>query len=384
MTNNAGSLASSPVRPAKIGYVDRLRVLMTVLVIFHHTAVTYGAPGGWYLKQQATGQGALTLLTWFVATNQSFFMGFFFFLSALFTPGAYDKKGPARFLTDRLKRLGIPLLVYSLVISPLTIWLVQKYQRGIPSSFSGFINGFDDWIDFGVLWFVAALLLFTLIYVILRKWFGKSTREFPFPGRNRIIVFAIAIGLTTYLVRIFIPIGWVLKPFGFQPAHFPQYIALYSLGLLAARNNWTARLPVKDNRFWITISACLVFLGFPGLYLIKMVTGAPFSAYTGGTGVLSLLNSVWEQLTGFCIIMALSGWFKSKDRPPGAVLRGMTRSAYAVYIIHPLILVSFTVIALHWPVAPQIKFLVVAPLAAVCCFLSGAVLVRIPGFDKVL
>jgi len=34
--------------------------------------------------------------------------------------------------------------------------------------------------------------------------------------------------------------------------------------------------------------------------------------------------------------------------------------------------------------APQIKFFLVAPLAVAISFFTGAVLVRIPGFDRVL
>ena len=29
-------------------YIDRLRSVMTVMVILHHTAITYGAPGSWF------------------------------------------------------------------------------------------------------------------------------------------------------------------------------------------------------------------------------------------------------------------------------------------------------------------------------------------------
>ena len=37
--------------PARELYIDRLRSLMTVLVILHHTAITYGAPGGWFYNE---------------------------------------------------------------------------------------------------------------------------------------------------------------------------------------------------------------------------------------------------------------------------------------------------------------------------------------------
>jgi len=120
---------------------------MTVLVIFHHAAITYGAPGGWYMSDGGNRRRRADRVYLVCRDQPVFFMGFFFFLSALFTPAAYDKKGPARFLTDRLKRLGIPLVFYSLLISPVTIWLVQKYQRGVSYSFTDFVKGFHGWIN---------------------------------------------------------------------------------------------------------------------------------------------------------------------------------------------------------------------------------------------
>lgn len=35
-------------------YIDRIRVILTALVIFHHTTITYGAPGGWYYVELPT------------------------------------------------------------------------------------------------------------------------------------------------------------------------------------------------------------------------------------------------------------------------------------------------------------------------------------------
>jgi hypothetical protein len=58
-------------------------------VVLHHAFITYGAPGGWYYQQKTDHIAALLPMTMFVATNQSFFMGFFFFLSALFVEPSY-------------------------------------------------------------------------------------------------------------------------------------------------------------------------------------------------------------------------------------------------------------------------------------------------------
>src|SRR5260370_41631088 len=110
-------------------YIDRLRSVMTVLVVLHHTAITYGAPGGWYYNElRPSGSVSSLLLTLFVATNQAYFMGFFFLLAGYFTPASLERKGYARFLGDRFLRLGLPLFAFIFVLNPLTAPLLHAYK----------------------------------------------------------------------------------------------------------------------------------------------------------------------------------------------------------------------------------------------------------------
>src|ERR1700754_2688526 len=99
-----------PDQPKKIHYIDTLKVLLTILVVLHHCFITYGAPGGGIYGEKTTKKLAFDPMTIFVSVNQSFFMGFFFFLSAYFIKPSYDRKGASRFLADRLLRLGLPLV----------------------------------------------------------------------------------------------------------------------------------------------------------------------------------------------------------------------------------------------------------------------------------
>ena len=51
-------------------------------------------------------------------------MGILFFIAALFIPGAYDRKGFGKFLLDRFVRLGVPTLIFMLVIHPVTLFIM--------------------------------------------------------------------------------------------------------------------------------------------------------------------------------------------------------------------------------------------------------------------
>ena len=111
----------------RIYYVDNLRVFLTVLVILHHVAITYGTGGLWYfvdMDQKHTLTSVI--LATFICINQSFFMGLFFFLSGYFTPNSFNRKGPMLFIRDRFIRLSIPIIFYIFCLSPIIQFMILE------------------------------------------------------------------------------------------------------------------------------------------------------------------------------------------------------------------------------------------------------------------
>lgn len=140
MELNAVTVSPSPIpsTPANAAsgrsrdlYIDRLRSLMTALVILHHTALTYGAMGSWfwYELKPSTALSSQILIQ-FCTSNQAYFMAFFFFLAAYFTPASLERKGHGQFIADRFTRLGLPLLAFILILAPFTEALAHWGETG--------------------------------------------------------------------------------------------------------------------------------------------------------------------------------------------------------------------------------------------------------------
>lgn len=368
---------------SKIIYIDHLKVILTVLVILHHCFVTYGAPGGWYYFQKTTLEGAKIPMTLFVAVNQSFFMGFFFFLSALFVPSSYNKKGPAKFVTDRLIRLGIPLVFYSLILGPAMNYLVYYFGHGHHITIAQYLSGYDDWIDFGVLWFVAALLLFTLLYVLVRITFKRLSLTVSAPNALTIVLFATGVGLVSFAVRQLFPIGWVLRPVGFQLGHFSQYIALFILGLIASKNNWLNTIDDKTGKKLASF-ACWLLLFFPVFFIIEKTTVMDGSWWGGGFHFQALLYAVWEQVIGFSIIAGLLSRGKRLYNDPSSRIVKLSRYTFVVYIFHPLVIISLSLLVRNISIDPALKLSFVAPLAVIGSFFLGRVILAIPGLKRII
>jgi fucose 4-O-acetylase-like acetyltransferase len=219
--------------------IDRIRVVLTALVIFHHTAITYGAPGGWYyneipLSLSLTG----LLLILFVSVNQAFFMGFFFLLSGYFTRNSYNRKSRNQFALDRLLRLGVPLLVFIFALDPLTDALVTTFNLHD----GPFGQQLNHWLRHpnlnpGPLWFAAALLIFSAIYMIYRILRPAPPRdlEAPLPRGIAWLNSAIAVGIFALILRQWYPVGTSL--FNLQIGYFSSYIFLFALGTVAWQSN---------------------------------------------------------------------------------------------------------------------------------------------------
>ncbi len=368
----------------KLFYVDNIKIFLTVLVILHHAFVTYGAPGGWYYTEKTASLSGLLLMTLLVSINQSFFMGFFFFLSSYFIRSSYATKGEKKFTANRLSRLGIPLAFYSFILSPLISYIVYYFANGEHASLFRYLVSFDGWIDFGVLWFVAALLIFTLLYVTVMSVNKKLfSANLPKPTIRKILFLAIAIAVMTFWVRIVFPVGLVLQPLGFQLGHFAQYIVLFLLGILASNNNWLHHFFYKhSSRLFIFLMA-LVLL-FPVFYIIKVKLNFPVEWYSGGFHWQSLLYSVWEQAIGCSIIAILLSFAKQRWNRTSVFLSKLSRCAFAVYIFHPLVLVSLSVAFKSLAIDPALKLLLVAPLAVLLSFGLASLLLRIKTVSSII
>ncbi len=368
----------------KLLYIDNIKIILTILVILHHTVIAYGGSGGWYYSQKTTSFGAIVPMTMFVSINQSFFMGFFFLLAAYFTDSSCSKKGTYKFITNRLTRLGIPLLFYSFVLSPILSYLVYYFAKGHHITFLQYLSGYDSWIDFGVMWFVAALLMFTIIYVFMQKLFKTNFKKsLPAPGAFQILLFAVALGVISFLVRIVFPVGWVLKPAGFQLGHFTQYIALFIIGIIAAGNNWFEQLSDQTGKkLTLSIGLCLLF--FPVFFFIREKLNMPISWYSGGFHWQSLLYAVWEQWIGLSILTVFLLKGRKNWNSTSALSTKLSRSNFVVYIFHPLVIVGFTLLIRNWEIDPAIKFLIMAPIIVIVSYCLGSLILLIPGIKKIL
>jgi len=371
----------------RLFYVDNLRIFLISLVVLHHLAITYGGPGSWYYYETKADTISSIVYSMFVATNQAFFMGMFFLIAAFFIVPSLKRKGTLTFLKDRFLKLGIPLVVFYFLLSPFSIFLLVRFIDDKAISFWDFLVQ-DRGRGFGPMWFVEALLIFTIVYVVIRSAFGnrkiKSRKLIPFPDTFTIILFALVIGLGCFIIRIWIPVGWAMPFTGFQFPHFLQYIYLFIIGIVAYQNKWLDSIEYKSSLRWFAFVQFLIFIVFLLLFYFGGATEGVIDQFMGGFHWQSLAYAIWEQILAVSMIVALFGIFKKKFNNQGKLAKTLSASAFGVFILHTPILIAIGVIFRYWKIYPLLKFIVLSPVALIVCFILASLVRKLPLAKKIL
>jgi len=397
-TPNMPSVAAAVTRsvaPARLLYLDNLRVTVITLVVFMHIAIMYGAIGDWYYYEAGEADTVVVVAMLLLGgIGAAFAMGLFFMLAGYFTPRAYDRKGAGKFLIDRLKRLGIPLLFYEAIIIPLIKYPldIRAGYQGTPGQWlSAYIQGVRSFGD-GPVWFLEELLIFSIGYAVWRLVADRSTQRTPpdrsgaapAPGNWIIAAFALGLGVVTFIVRLWAPSGMYFEPWHLELARAPQYIALFVVGVVAYRRSWLESFSDAQAKPWRWI-ALLFALLLPVLAVAAgALTGELDTSAAGGLNLLSLAYSVWEGFMCVSMVIVVLAWFRRRFNHQGRLAKTLADNCFAVYILHPLIIVWLALALSGIQMNLGLKYIIVAPLAVALCYLIAYLVRKIPFVRSVL
>jgi glucan biosynthesis protein C len=383
---SATRVRARPMTQVRSAFIDNLRILLVVLVILFHLAITYGGEGPWYYQEGRADTITAVVLTLFVTVNQAFFMGFYFLIAACFVPRSLERKGGTQFLKDRLLRLGVPLAFQLLIVAPLVSYGLGITIWGYEGSFWPYIGNYwrkYELLDTGPLWFVEALLIFSVAYTLwwrlARPPAQRVRREGAAPGNVAIAIFALAVGLITFVVRIWLPVGWYFAPLGLQFPHFPQYVSLFLLGTIAYRRGWLSLIAedAARGRLWSRVVLFLIILA-PMLFVVGGALEGNTEPFRGGLHWQALTYALWEQFLCIAMVISLLVWFRRRHDQQGKLARAMSTSSYAVFIFHTPILVFVSLGLRGIEAHALLKFALAAAICIPICFLVGGLVKRLP------
>jgi peptidoglycan/LPS O-acetylase OafA/YrhL len=354
------------------------------LVVLHHAVMAYCTGG------HAARDGNYTEATapvvdpaqWdgfnlMVMGNDSFFMPLMFLLAGLFVRPSLARKGLARYLADRVMRLGVPLLVGIVTVVPLSYYAsyLQSGGTGTLAAFWASMVTVGPWPS-GPLWFVGALLVFDAATVLLLSRdpvrLGMHRLLAGFDRRPKAVWFAtfLVLSALVFLPALVVlgPSLWLTAgPFGIQASRIGLYAFFFIAGVMVGADRLTAFF--EDHwRRWLLLAtlATALFFALHGLALP-----------TAADGAVMLL---------FCVAMAvgLLALAVQFGRRCSAVGDSLGANAYGIYLLHYPILLWIQYELLPVPLGPVGKGLLVLASGFILSWLVASLLRRVPGVARIV
>jgi len=386
------AVSSTPTSAApkdRIFFVDYLRAAVITLVILHHLAVVYSASYPFYYVEPTSSYPTLAVLIIFQLLNQAWFMGLFFLISGYFSPSSFDRKGSKQFVKDRLVRLGVPLLIFSHLLEPLSLYVgfshtpaavLANYGISLPLTWQNYVQ----FVGPGPLWFVAMLLVFDLAYVGYRVVYAdqrtsvERTRSRPFPKYRTIGAFILLLALASWLVRTVVPIGTEVVFFP-TLGYLPEYMSFFIIGTIASRNDWFREVSSSVAKRVGVVALAATIVLFP-----IALTGGD-ARFLGGVTWQSGAYSLWDSTFAVWISLSLIVFFRHFFDRDGKFRNFLYKQSYCVYIIHVLVIVVVTAILLDGiAVYPLLKFALAAVITVPLCWGVAYLVKKLPFAKRIL
>ncbi len=274
MLRDTDASAPTATETARIVAFDRARTFITLLVVIHHSVVSY------------THFGTADRARWLgfdliVLFNDSFFMALMFLISGLFVHEGLTRRGTPGYLRRRAFRLGVPLLISIFVLIPIAYYpTFLRYHLPGTTDFNFFhfwwrVFTVGPWPS-GPAWFLWVLLALDFIAIaiwsvapnILAAW-GRliaALRERPMMAFASFLTLSIVSYVPMHLAvgdgAWFDPGGY---PFPIQTSRILLYPAYFftgvGVGMISLRAGILSETGEIAKRWPVWLAFAVLFYG---------------------------------------------------------------------------------------------------------------------------
>jgi Acyltransferase family len=335
--------------------LDYLRAFITVLVVAHHSVLAYAliSPNAvsrdplhpWLAGIPIADSHRLVGFDLFALFNDTFFMSLMFLLSGLFVWPSLARKGGARFLRDRVLRLGVPFGVMAL-LAPVAYYAAYRVAAPNPS-----VPAFwREWLSLGMwpsgpVWFISVLVVFDGIAAGLHR-FAPALME-HIRGRASVglrrpaALFAALIFLSAMfylpLRVVFGADSWLtFGPFSLQTSRALHYLVYFLVGVAVGGCDVELGLLAPQGRLarhWTGWTAASLVLF--AAYLALIVALGPSGARIGLAPLArQLILGMGFVLCCGAMSFAMLAVCRRFINTPTQVLDSLSGNAYGIYLVH--------------------------------------------------
>jgi glucans biosynthesis protein C len=367
------SLRQRSVLPERLACLDNLRYLVVLAVIAFHSTSAYVGATYFVMDPRADW-----LTRWLNGFLLSFAMTVLFFVAGYFALPSLEQKGVARFVANKLTRLGIPFLLGVAFLAPISTYIAyaaqgyrglaspgywefwKMYMRTIPDFPAAHLGGdafsANPQFHYHHFWFIALLIglcvAFALLWGLKQRLFGArlALAGSPAPSNAAISLAVLVFGGVSALAGnagqwlAGVPgVDPVLAVLGTSPWQLPSMALYFAMGIYAYRKRWFVNGTYPGHLLgWILAWLALLFSDQLGLRLW------------------------WQPLRDVLYIALLSGLaFKFLNRR-SRFHESLAANSYSMFVVHfPIVvLLQFLLLPLPLPAWAKFSFCATAAIGA--------------------
>ncbi|MDN5289088.1 MAG: acyltransferase [Mucilaginibacter sp.] len=322
-------------------YLDWLRILSILGVLFFHSAMPYVAEDGWHIKNAETSNLMLESNLFL----HLFRMPLLFFISGTVSYYMMQRRSTLNFIGLRFRRLFIPLLVGMFIIVPPQIYM-ERLTHGYKGSFW---DWYPDVFNFVLypkgsfswhhLWFIAYLLIYDLMFASLFAWLISSKSEI---FKTKIAL--LAKGKWVYVLMLPGIIWYTLMSRKFPETndlmhdycYFVYWLFFLLAGFICILQPKLMDSLERNRRFALTI-------GFLGMMLLDYLRWNKIEPdhvqWHVQSELFTFMFDSLKSIIAWSWVLALIGYGKHYLNSKHKALNYLNQAVYPFYILHQTVIV---------------------------------------------
>ncbi len=355
--------------------IDCFRAVAVLLGIVIHTSIFYFEMPDPDFQVYLDTEKSLFLEVVFYLIH-TYRMPCFFLVAGFFAAYLYNSKGARAFLSHRWKRIGVPLIVGTIVLYPvlgIASYFAQSHTTGPQITETSAHAIFDSL--FLHLWFLYHLLLFSILAIGVSRLISQL--PLGFQGAT-LDVFERFTHSPAMLVLLSFPTGillFLMEYWTLDQSSSPlpplrllgTYSLFYAFGwFLFQRANL---LQGFREGIWIKLSVALLFFGLHYFFRDQGL-GMDDSSLDHFLSIAFLAPATWIGIYAFL------GLFLRYFDKPSPTWRYISDGSYWMYIIHLPFVIALAPVLSGVNIIAELKFAFVFGFTTVFCLITYHYLVR--------
>ena len=302
-------------------YVDNLRWFIILLLVPYHAAMawnTWSEPNYIYFESNR-------LLSSIVVFLSPYFMPVLFLLAGMSTNFALQKRTVGQYISERFKRLLIPFVFGTLLLTPVMTYIADIFNCGYDGSFFRHyrifftkftaLTGADGGFSVGQFWFILYLFAISVIAVgiiaVQKKIRSECKTDIPLWG----------------ICLLGLPIPFLSELLSIGGKSLAEYLYIFLIGYYVFSKDRAVDKTEKYKYFFLCV-------GF-----ISTVLNVYWFIWSGTE--YPLLNTITKFVSEWFMLLALLGIGKRHLNFSGRISKYLSQRSFAFYILHYIWVVLF-------------------------------------------